>query len=64
MTASLKLVENSSTLTYTGLGTMSGYKLVVFKSTSLVDLRQTTPIEMAAGQTWQTIKAELASRLV
>jgi hypothetical protein len=64
MAATLKLVETASSLTYTGLGAMAGYSLVIQKKATQVEVTQITPLALAQGQTWQTMKADLATRLV
>jgi hypothetical protein len=64
MAATLKLVETATTLTYTGAGPMAGFSFVIQKNAASVTVTQVTPAALANGQTWQTLKAELASRLV
>jgi hypothetical protein len=64
MAATLKLAETTTRLTYTGLGPMAGYSLVIQKDTAVLDVRQITPVALTQGQTWQTMKADLATRLV
>jgi hypothetical protein len=59
----LTLTETAQRLVYTGVGPMAGYSLTIEKSATVLDVRSVVPLALAAGQTWQTMKAELASRL-
>jgi hypothetical protein len=63
MAATLKLVETAARLTYTGLGAMAGYSLVIQKDPLVLDCREVVPVALAQGRTWQSLKADLASRL-
>lgn len=60
----LVLVETPTKLTYTGVNDMLGFQAIIQKDANYVDVRQITPISMSGGQTWQTIKADLAHLLV
>jgi hypothetical protein len=66
MAATLTLSENNQRLIYTGIpgSPMAGYTLTIQKNTTMLDVHQVQPLALAQGQTWQTMKAELASRLV
>jgi hypothetical protein len=64
MAATLTLVETGNRLTYTGIGLMTGYSLVVYKDANRVRIEQTIPVAISGGETWQTVRDKLASRLV
>lgn len=63
MTATLVKTENASRVTYTGVGTMVGYSLVIQKKAAQVEITQIVPTALGQGQTWQSIVADLVSRL-
>jgi hypothetical protein len=62
--ATLTLKETATTLTYTGLGAMTGYSLIIQKSATTLDVRSVVPLALTQGQTWQTMQVDLASRLI
>jgi hypothetical protein len=65
MAATLKLVETPVSLTYTGLGAMAGYSLIIRKDVTGMDVHEVRPAALVTnGQTWQTMKTELAARLI
>lgn len=63
MAATLQLVETAESLTYTGIGEMLGYSLVIQKRSDAVDIHQVIPTSLS-DQTWQALKADLADRLI
>lgn len=61
--AHLTLTETTTELTYTGINDLEGVSLIILKDADDLDVRSITPLDMAEGQTWQTLKTKLNNLL-